>query len=231
MRFERLAVIEQAPQVLEPSGKFRTMWHCVCECGTKRIVGGNCLLRGQTKSCGCLHSETVSRRRFKHGMVRTPTFKSWSEMRNRCNNPNFKQFKDWGGRGITICPEWDTFLRFFSDMGERPSGTSLDRKDNSKGYSKENCQWSDKKTQNRNKRNNRVLTIDEESMCISAWSDRSGVMASTIIYRLNCGWETRSAVFEKGSTWKSKPAIAPAESAAYTPHSAKLDPARSAANP
>lgn len=91
---------------------------------------------------------------MKHGhrANRTPTYISWSGARQRCSNPNRKDYADYGGRGITFCVEWDSFEVFLADMGERPPSTTLNRIDNNAGYSKDNCEWASVSEQNRNRR-------------------------------------------------------------------------------
>jgi len=137
-------------------------WLCKCDCGNEKIVSSNHLKDGGTRSCGCLYKEKI-----KHGHARTglksPTHISWSQMVQRCTDSKCPNYKDYGGRGITVCNRWlpknNGFINFLSDMGERPIGKSLDRIDNYKlkeGYSPKNCQWRTKKEQNNNKRNSRL---------------------------------------------------------------------------
>lgn len=83
----------------------------------------------------------------KHGLSHSNTYRSWAGMIQRCTNPNNPRYKDWGGRGITVCQRWFMFINFYIDMGEKPHGTTLDRKDNSRGYSKANCEWATPKQQ------------------------------------------------------------------------------------
>ena len=90
--------------------------------------------------------------KFKHGKRWTSEYKTWSCLRDRCRNSKARDYKNYGGRGITVCERWDSFENFLNDMGLRPEGMSLDRIDNDKGYSKDNCRWADKTTQNRNQR-------------------------------------------------------------------------------
>lgn len=99
----------------------------------------------------------MARKQMKHGMYNTPTYRSWSSMIARCTNPMHHQWKDYGGRGIKVCEEWTIFENFFSDMGERPKGKSIDRIDNDKGYNSKNCKWSTRTEQNRNKRNSKGI--------------------------------------------------------------------------
>ena len=111
----------------------------------------------------------------------------WRSMRNRCLNPNAKQFADYGGRGITICARWDSYAAFEADMGERPPGYSLDRIDNEKGYSPENCRWADKKTQQRNQRRAVFVEVDGVRYRAIELAEAAGVKTDTIVSRAKRG--------------------------------------------
>lgn len=131
---------------------------CRCDCGitTPRIAVPN--LGINTTSCGCA-KQGVNRT---HGMSNSPTYKSWSSMVQRCTNPKYIRFKDYGGRGVTVSEPWLVFENFLADMGERPEGKTLDREDNELGYSKDNCQWSTRKEQMNNTR--RTLKIQHSTL-------------------------------------------------------------------
>ena len=121
----------------------------LCECGKETLIrNANYFRKGRiTKSCGCLKNKP------KHNACKTRTYKSWEAMKNRCRNSNTPQWKDYGGRGITVCTEWqNSFETFYTDMGPRPPNTSIDRINNDLGYFKENCRWADRKTQVNNRR-------------------------------------------------------------------------------
>lgn len=121
-------------------------WECRCECGNKAIVNSLKLRSGKSKSCGCYAKDHPAR--LVHGQAnKTKTYRTWKEMRQRCNNPNATQYKWYGARGITVSDRWAVFENFRADMGERPDGKTLDRKDPRKGYEKDNCRWATAKEQ------------------------------------------------------------------------------------
>lgn len=131
---------------------------------------------------------------YKHGMRRTKLFGIWTAMLARCRNPNTIAYKDYGGRGITVCDSWTDFRNFYADMGEPPEGMTLDRTDNNQGYSKANCKWVSRLEQGRNKRNNRVLTVDGQKKTMSEWAEVSGLKITTIWARIDKGWTEVEAV-------------------------------------
>lgn len=139
------------------------IWRCQCECGSVRDVDGQSLRKGLSQSCGCLQREMTSKlgkSNASHGMVGSPEWKAWASMRGRCSNPNYRSYKNYGGRGIKVCDRWiDSFEAFFADMGRRPSAKhSLDRINNEGNYEPGNCRWATTKEQALNKRINRTVT-------------------------------------------------------------------------
>lgn len=134
-----------------PSDKGRSRWLCQCACGNRRLADGDSLRRGRTTSCGC--------GRQIHRMHRTPEYRAWCGMRTRCASW-YAEWKNYGGRGISICKRWSSFENFYADMGPRPTPAhSVDRIDNDGNYEPNNCRWATKKEQARNRRTNRLTTF------------------------------------------------------------------------
>lgn len=147
-RFERLTAIA-------PTGEKRWgvyLWRCVCECGSETIAASNSLRSGTVRSCGCLARQAASAANTKHGYFGTPTYRSWDTLIQRCTNPASTNFPRYGARGIRVCDRWLKFEHFLADMGERPLGLSIERRDNEKGYEPGNCVWATAREQRMNQR-------------------------------------------------------------------------------
>ena len=127
-------------------------------------------------------------------MRNTRAYKSWCEMKHRCDNSNFKDFNRYGGRGINYCSRWNSFENFYEDMGDRPEGTSIDRIDTNGNYEPSNCRWATQKTQQRNRRNNRLLKYNGKLITMAEISETTGIQPSTIRSRINRhGWSVERA--------------------------------------
>lgn len=168
----------------------------MCECGkTVNVIAFN-LKSGATRSCGCLNKEVLSQ--ITHGACASgktsPTYKSWDCMVQRCTNPNTPRYDRYGGRGITICDRWKKFESFVADMGDRMPGMTLERIDNDKGYSKENCRWATRADQSLNRSVNIVIELNGRKQTASQWADEIGIDRRIIYGRIKDGWDATKAV-------------------------------------
>jgi hypothetical protein len=142
------------------------------------------------------HMPSVNLTHGHRGKVSSPTYRSWRAMKARCLNPKNPAFKRYGGRSIAIHEPWLVFENFLADMGERPPGLSLERSDNSKGYSPDNCVWATRRQQGQNMRSNNLITADGITKCLAEWARDLGVDPAAIRYRLNHRWSAERAVTE-----------------------------------
>jgi hypothetical protein len=177
-RFGRLTVIDRAPT--PPQAKLRQAhWNCICDCGSATVAGGVHLRKGVVVSCGCRS----------YGQTFLAEYKVWTQMKLRCANPQMRNYKHYGGRGITVCSRWtESFDNFYADMGPRPTNKhSIDRIDNDGPYSPDNCRWATQDIQMSNRRGNRHLTYNGKTLTITQWAKELGISRTTIRTRLNAG--------------------------------------------
>lgn len=193
--FNRLTVVE----TLHRNARYEMLLLCSCSCGGSVTVPYPRLKSGNTKSCGCLQPEVVrstGRAQRTHGGSNTPTYETYRSMIDRCYNPNTPGYAYWGGRGITVCPQWlEGYAAFKRDMGTRPKGKTLDRYPNNDGnYEPGNCRWATPSEQGRNTRATRYLTIQGVTKPLIEWSEEFSVCSTTILDRLHRGWPVEEAI-------------------------------------
>lgn len=201
-RFGRLTVIRFSHTSLGG-----TRWECRCDCGGKSVTTSTKLRSGHSTSCGCRRREASGARLRKHGIVNGGAHRaeidSYQHMKNRCLNPRDAAFDRYGGRGICICARWvngedgrSGFQCFFEDMGPRPSKDhSLDRfPDNDGNYEPDNCRWATKKQQARNRRSNRIVQMQGETMSLAEACERFGLSYAKLNSRLSKGFSFERAL-------------------------------------
>lgn len=202
-RFGRLVVLRRAIQ----TGKTKNArWLCQCDCGAMHEANSSALIRGLTKSCKCLARELTSSRASIHNKSRTVEWSTWQNMKNRCYNEKDASYIHYGGRGIRVCDSWiNSFINFFSVMGERPSPEhSIDRIDVNGDYTPENCRWATKSEQAKNKRPVTAIEILGVVKTLNDWSKLSGVNKQTISKRMQSG-VTGEALIAPPASNKSHP--------------------------
>jgi hypothetical protein len=191
-KFNRLLVVKKAGRK-----NYKVMWECVCDCGNTTFVNTFYLINSKIRSCGCLHKEQLIERNTTHNQRHTKLYETWKKMRDRCNRPNATQYKDYGGRGIKVCEEWDKSFQAFYDWSYAngyDDNLTIDRIDNNKGYSPDNCRWATYKEQMRNKRTNHIITYKNQPQCISKWCEELNLSYSAVTGRLRRGWSVEKAL-------------------------------------
>lgn len=200
-RFGRLTVLGRA----ENKG-LATMWECLCDCGNLKFIASSSLRNGITKSCGCLQREMVSTTMMTHGKSKTSLYNKWHGIKQRCENQNNSCFKDYGGRGIKLCDEWqnfDSFQEWALENGYQDELT-IERINNNGNYEPGNCKWVTRKEQGNNKRNNRLLSYKGETKTMHQWSEESGVNYNTLYTRLQNGWSVEKALTTPTKKYKGE---------------------------
>lgn len=173
-RFGRLTVIERAETT-----NVSTRWKCICDCGNECTVIAQNLKRGHTISCGCYREEVRPLQQFKHGYRHTKIYGVYCGMKDRCYNPNNPRYKDWGGRGITICDEWlknpQAFCEWAYSNGYKEDAAygecTIDRIDTNGNYEPSNCRWITNEEQQRNKRNSIKMEYNGETHTMREWAE------------------------------------------------------------
>lgn len=191
-KFERLLVIEKNLSIK------RTAWICLCKCGNTVSVSASNLTQGFSLSCGCLQAERRSDSHTTHGGYKDAekrgTLLSWKSMMRRCYYEGNNRYHLYGARGITVCDRWKQFGNFWIDMGRRPEGMSLDRKDSNGSYNLQNCRWASQRQQQNNRRNNVLLEFQGEYKTAPEWGRAVGLSGSLIKSRISIGWSVERAI-------------------------------------
>lgn len=207
-RYGHWTVLERAE-----NGKNGTLrWLCKCDCGTIRSVDANHLKRGDTTNCGCIaRANTSWRNIFLHRTHGGTTnqfdrrlYNVYLGIHKRCEKPYSKNYRIYGARGIKVCDEWsgehgyENFREWAVPAGYDPYAPrgkcTLDRIDNDGDYSPENCRWVDAKEQGNNRRDNHMITYNEETLTLTEWADRYGLKPVTLTKRLRDGWSVEKAL-------------------------------------
>lgn len=199
-RYGKLVVLERTKKI---SGK--TVWKCQCDCGNITYVLTSNLTCNRIKSCGCLRIEKLLQRSITHNQRHTYLYEVWKAIRQRCKNPKHKGYHNYGGRGITICEEWDKSFQAFYDWAyangystdnqkDEKLKLTIDRIDNNGNYEPSNCRWVDRKTQSSNTRIAKLITINGETKCIAEWCKKYNVYRNTFYARVKRGMSPEEAL-------------------------------------
>lgn len=189
VRFGRLIAVEVARR-----GK-SIYWKCLCDCGAETVTRSDRLRIGHTRSCGCLRVEVGGKAQATHRKTKTREFKIWIGIIDRCCNPFSRDYRRYGAKGIGVCERWKgSFEAFIEDMGWSPAKCSVDRIDNAKGYSPDNCRWATAKEQGRNRSDNKFVEWNGERRCIADWAERIGISPPALQNRLRREWPIHLAL-------------------------------------
>ena len=161
-----------------------------CDCGNVVVKPIVDVVRGHTKSCGCLSAESNIARNTKHGMKGERIYTCWLAMRSRCEKPQNKSYKHYGGRGIKLCDEWHDAYVFkeWALQNGYSDDLQIERVNNDGDYEPSNCRWATRVEQANNKRTNKLININGETKTAAEWARNSGITYNTIITRLKRGW-------------------------------------------
>lgn len=178
---------------IKPVGKKNGnyIWKVKCDCGKLANLPGYTVKSGNTKSCGCLKGERLEE------ISQTPEYFCYRDLLKRCTNPEDKNFKNYGGRGIRVCRRWrQSFQNFLDDMGQKPSPNhSIERKDNGGNYEPDNCIWATAKIQSNNTRANRLIRAFGMNQKIQTWAKLTGLSANLIAQRIDkLKWSSETAL-------------------------------------
>jgi hypothetical protein len=197
--FGNWKVLADAPSRRLPCGSLRRHSLCECACGTHAIVDNSNLRTGVSTRCVQCGLVDSAKAHITHGLHGTKSYETWRNMMRRATQ------KDYGGRGITVCERWATFTNFFADMGEVPDGLEIERIDNDRGYSPDNCKWATPLEQARNTRRNLVLVACGVRGCFAELCERFHISYSAAFARWKRGWSA-DRIFStpvRASLWRN----------------------------
>ena len=199
-KYNRLRVIGISDR-MDSEGK-KTYLNCRCRCGVEKDLWWWNVVKGNTKSCGCLKKEKSYAYLLSIEGVKAHTMPEryvWGSMIDRCCNPKRKDYPRYGGRGIQVCHRWKhSFVDFYGDVGARPTPQHTLERVNRKGnYEPSNCVWATRKEQARNRDNNTLITYKGQTKTMAEWAELTGVGSGLIRWRLDAGWSVTKALSEK----------------------------------
>lgn len=177
----------------------RIYWTCQCGCPSRTIrdVDAAELRRGNSKSCGCYNKESVTKRNTRHGKRYDRLYSIWRSMKKRCNNANDDHYYLYGGRGIKVCDEWNSYFIAFYNWAIQNgynSNLTIDRINPNGDYEPSNCRWSTPKQQGRNRRSNRLITYNGETKSLTEWAEENGINYFQLRNRLDRNWPIEKAL-------------------------------------
>lgn len=195
-RFGKWLVVEKTDG---KEGVCNSVWKCRCDCGNEKLIKGINLIRGKSRSCGCLKTSICKNRFLKHGMHNTKIYQTWEAMISRCECKTNISYKNYHKRGIEVCDEWKkSFEKFYEDVSKLENfgseGYTLDRINNDEGYAPGNVRWADRYTQNNNTSKNIYIELNGETKTLAQWVRLYNIKYYTVLYRMRRGWTPYEAL-------------------------------------
>lgn len=176
---------------------FLYYFKCLCECGNYTVVNLHDLTSHHTQSCGCYQKDQTSKSNKTHGLKNSPVFYIWTSMKQRCLNPNNRAYKNYGGRGITVCDEWKDDFKAFYDWAMAngyKEKLSIDRIDVNGNYEPSNCRWATRRIQSRNTRKNIIVEYKDEKLCLKDLAVKYNIDYKLLHKRFKKGWSIEKAL-------------------------------------
>lgn len=180
----------------------KSYWICKCDCEAIVIVQGYILKKLKQMGCNECGNKLISIKNRRHNDMGTRLYETWTNMKTRCSNTKYSMYKDYGGKGISVCKEWIDYLDFkkWAIKSGYSEDLTLDRIDNDKNYYPENCRWSTMKEQQNNRTNNHLITYNGLTLTMMQWSERNNLVYGTLQRRIYSGWDIERALTKRGRT-------------------------------